>query len=365
MEEIASKGGTSMRRILLVCLLVIGLLLMASCGGGSSREATAVEDTIRGYVTKFNAGDYTRCLTYFTDYGDEEDALAFLSYMRSISGELELREIKDIAITGKNATATVVFTIVGEDNTDQVQLKKVQGQWKIIWEQGIVTEETAAIEDAGDVAAIEDTIRGYFAAYNAEDYATCLTYFTELGDEESAKSFLSRDRDFWGKRILRKVEDIKATDSMVTARYQVIIEGTSDTNQVKLKKIGGQWRIVWEETALSTTKCYMPNPARGVLPGSVEIAPEFQTTLQADHCLWMGEDGQLRTYWRVRNIGDQPTAPLVAMCEIYDAEGELLTYHNPSGILEPGWVMGTRDIWPQDHIVTQSAARYKIIVKGM
>jgi hypothetical protein len=51
-------------------------LAMASCGGGSSREATAIEDTIRGYLTTFNAGDFTQCLTYFTGYEDEDDALA-------------------------------------------------------------------------------------------------------------------------------------------------------------------------------------------------------------------------------------------------------------------------------------------------
>lgn len=91
----------SMKRILLVCLLVAGLLLMVSCRGGTSKEttdATAIEDTIRGYVTTYNAGNFTHCLTYFADYGDEGDALAFLSYMRSLLGPLELREIKDIAI---------------------------------------------------------------------------------------------------------------------------------------------------------------------------------------------------------------------------------------------------------------------------
>jgi hypothetical protein len=139
-----------MRKILLVCLLVIGLLLTASCAGGSSREATAIEDTIRGYVTTFNAGDFTQCLTYFTDYGDEGDALAFLSYMSDISGPLELREVKDIVIFpvavpggSRTATATATFAILGEEGTDQPQLKEVDGHWKIVWEQGGVTWEAA------------------------------------------------------------------------------------------------------------------------------------------------------------------------------------------------------------------------------
>jgi len=65
-----------MRRRLLVCMMVVGLLAMASCGGGSSREATAIEDTIRGYLAAYNAEEFGTCLTYFTGYEDEDDALA-------------------------------------------------------------------------------------------------------------------------------------------------------------------------------------------------------------------------------------------------------------------------------------------------
>jgi len=32
----------------------------------------------------------------------------------------------------------------GEEGSDQIQLKKVQDHWKIIWEQEIVTGEAAA-----------------------------------------------------------------------------------------------------------------------------------------------------------------------------------------------------------------------------
>ncbi len=183
------NGLIFMKRILFICLLVIGLSLMTSCGGGTNREARAAEDTIRGYATTFDAGDFAQCLTYFTDYEDEEDALAFLSYMRSLSGPLELREIKDIAIfppavpgSGQTATATVTFTITGEESTDQIRLKKVNGKWKIIWEQEGAT---------GESAAIEETIRDYFAAYNAEDFARCLTYLTDFGDEQAAQASLS------------------------------------------------------------------------------------------------------------------------------------------------------------------------------
>jgi ketosteroid isomerase-like protein len=135
-----------------------------------------IEDTIRGYIAAYNAEDFTTCLTYFTDYGDEEDALAFLSFIRNLSGPLELREIKDITIfpplappavyppnvprIGQTATATVVFTIGGVEGTDQLQLKEVNDKWKIVWEQEIVTEKPAIIEPIEEVKLRSRTFGG-------------------------------------------------------------------------------------------------------------------------------------------------------------------------------------------------------------
>ena len=127
-------------KTLLVISIVIAVLLTGCGGDGSNGDNKDIENTIRGYVTTFNAGDFAQCLNYFTDYGDEEDALAFLSYLRDPSGEMELRKVEDIAIvppsvpgSGPTATATVVFTIAGEEGTDQMQLKMVNGKWKIVW----------------------------------------------------------------------------------------------------------------------------------------------------------------------------------------------------------------------------------------
>jgi len=62
--------------------------------------------------------------------------------MRGLSGELVLKEIKDIEIHpvavprgSRTATASVTFTFIDEDGTDQMQLKEVDGSWKIVWEQ--------------------------------------------------------------------------------------------------------------------------------------------------------------------------------------------------------------------------------------
>jgi len=125
-----------MQRILSVLVVVLAVLLavgtLVACGEGVNDER-AIEDTIEGYVETYNSQDFVQCLTYFSDYGNEADALAFLAYMRSISGELELVEVKDILISYTTASATVVFIIAGEESTDQMQLRQVNSKWKIVW----------------------------------------------------------------------------------------------------------------------------------------------------------------------------------------------------------------------------------------
>jgi len=121
-----------MNKLLMVSIVVATLLI--GCGGDESAGDNAdIENTIRGYVETYNARDYAQCLTYFTDYGDKNDALASLQFFRGLSGELGFQEIREIAITDQTATVTVVFTIGGEEGTDQMELKKVDGHWRIVW----------------------------------------------------------------------------------------------------------------------------------------------------------------------------------------------------------------------------------------
>jgi hypothetical protein len=131
------------KRALFLVWLVAGILLIASCGEGSqeSRDARTIEDTIRDYIATYNNEDFNNCLACFTGYEDRDDALAFLSFTRGLSGELELKEIKEISIFpvavpggSRTATASVTFTMLGEESTDLMQLMEADGSWKLIWE---------------------------------------------------------------------------------------------------------------------------------------------------------------------------------------------------------------------------------------
>jgi ketosteroid isomerase-like protein len=355
------------RLLLVVCMLLVGLLLVAGCGGGPTSEAAAIEDTIRGYVTTYNAEDFDKCLTYFTDYEDKEDALAFLSFARGLSGPLELREINDIAIVpvavpggSRTATATVIFTITGEESTDQIRLKEVDGHWKIIWEQ----EQEAT---TGESAAIEETIRDYFAAYNAEDFVRCLTYFTDFGDEQAARASLSLMRDFIGEMTLHEVGYITVFDQTATARVDFVFWWAKDSQEMQFQKENGAWKMVWgqEPTQPLRPLAPLPVPAQRYISGTVELAPEFQEVVQVKYCLLLQDEGEQTRFWerlQVMNIGDQPLE-LRVIAELYKVTEELWGSSSFTWNLMPGQAVGTPGGYSW-HPTEEAPASYKVIVKN-
>lgn len=130
-----------MRRSKIAVVLIMLLFvtsLFVSCGGANSDTNKAeIEQVIRGYVSSYNASDFEETLTYFTGYDNEQDALAYLAFLKSISGELILVNFDrdSIAVTGNTARVPVEFIIMGEQGSQWINLQKENGSWKILWEQ--------------------------------------------------------------------------------------------------------------------------------------------------------------------------------------------------------------------------------------
>lgn len=79
---------------------------MTGCGRDVSKsKAATIEESIRGYFAAYNAEDFARCLTYFTEFGDEQAAWASLLLMRDLIGEMTLQEVSDITISNQTASA--------------------------------------------------------------------------------------------------------------------------------------------------------------------------------------------------------------------------------------------------------------------
>ena len=307
--------------------------LSYSCGKESGDRA-AIGDTIKGYISSYNASNFEECITYFTDYGDKEDAISELTFFRSLSGELGYRKVKDIVISGQTATVSVVFTIGGEEGTDMMQLRKVDGKWKIIWEQETISE---------DAAAMRDTVVGYLAAYNAGDFAGCLPYLTGFGDAQEAKDSLSL--------IKEHIETITFTEMGMVG-----IAGTGDVAEgfvtysfwssevykyTYFRKEAGVWKIEWGQGFTMDT-------AKRLIPVTVEIPTDLSGVLEAK-CVGFERDDGVWAWawcaWQVRNTGAQ-TLRFEYTIGLYDKDGSSIeggmTY---LGDIQPGKAGGCLNLF--------------------
>jgi len=211
---------------------------------------------------------------------------------------------------------------------------------------------------SSEATAIEDTIRGYFAAYNAEEFSTCLTNFTDFSDEQAALDSLRWMRGFLGEITLQKIEDIAISGKTASATVSVTLWGEPETEQMQFKKLNGIWKIVW---AQEPTQPPPQIPAERRLPGTVEIAPELQGIVELEHCLWFGEDEGLNFWYQIRNIGDQ-TLHFRTTVELYKAMEEWWGSSSFTWELAPGQAAGGSS---GSQCATEEApTHYNIIVKS-
>lgn len=127
-----------MKTLAIIIMLLLATLSFVACGGSDvASDRAAIEKVIRGYVSSYNASDFDETLTYFTGFADRQDALSYLAYLRSQSGELTLVNFHpdSIAVEGATAKVPVEFSIMGELGFQWIHLKKENGNWKILWEQ--------------------------------------------------------------------------------------------------------------------------------------------------------------------------------------------------------------------------------------
>ena len=129
-----------MRRSKIAVVLIMLLFvtsLFVSCGGRDTvQDKEAIGEVIRNYVSSYNAESFEETLSYFTGYADRQDALAYLAFLRSQSGNLTLVNFDrdSISVTGNTAKVPVEFIILGEQGSQWLNLKK-ENSWKILWEQ--------------------------------------------------------------------------------------------------------------------------------------------------------------------------------------------------------------------------------------
>jgi len=121
-----------MKRIAVISLAIVLMLLPAlgmNCAGGG--DSAAIKNVIRDMWDAYNQGDYAKALTYCTNYGDEDEEIAEMTAMKNFRGNVTVKKIENINISGSTAIASVTLQIAGQTHTDKVKLVKIDGIWKI------------------------------------------------------------------------------------------------------------------------------------------------------------------------------------------------------------------------------------------
>ncbi len=100
----------------------------------------------------------------------------------------------------------------------------------------------------GGSTAIKKTIEGFYSAYNAENWNTCLNYVADTNNVGASmmKSMLQTARTATGKVTVESVTNISITGSTATADVKITYGGQSESKEYPLVKKDGSWKIAWQ-----------------------------------------------------------------------------------------------------------------------
>ncbi|MDM7998464.1 MAG: hypothetical protein QUS33_00305 [Dehalococcoidia bacterium] len=99
-----------------------------------------------------------------------------------------------------------------------------------------------------DPLAIEETVRGFFEAFNSMQYDRCLSYVAMNmgGERERLVGLLRLARYFSGTVEVQRVANITIADSQASATVNAMVRSEATKEEVKLVKTGTGWKLLWD-----------------------------------------------------------------------------------------------------------------------
>ena len=122
------------RRMLAFALIAVFAALLV--GGCSDTKEKTIEFTIRDFYSAYNAEDWNVCLGHIYDANNAGGSTieSMLTTARAATGEVTVKSVTNISITGSTATADVSITHASGSETKEYPLVKKDGSWKISWQ---------------------------------------------------------------------------------------------------------------------------------------------------------------------------------------------------------------------------------------
>jgi hypothetical protein len=121
------------RRMLAFALIAVFAVVLL--GGCSDTKEETIEYTITDYYSAYNAEDWNVCLGHIDDTNNVGASVieSVLKMARAATGEVTVKSVTNISITGSTATADVSITYASGSEAKEYPLVKRDGSWKISW----------------------------------------------------------------------------------------------------------------------------------------------------------------------------------------------------------------------------------------
>ena len=98
-----------------------------------------------------------------------------------------------------------------------------------------------------DPLAIEETVRGFFDAFNSMDYDRCLRFtVVGAGDKGRLHSLLRLARYFSGTVEVQHLANLTINGAKASAIVSATVRGEPTKEEVKLVREGFAWKLLWD-----------------------------------------------------------------------------------------------------------------------
>lgn len=125
--------------VLAIALLLVIPVMVVGCGAKS--DSAAIKDSIKGFATAFNAGNYEKCTDYLLGMSDatvKDQTAKSLEAAKAFVQKIEVTNVEDPKVDGSSATAKVTYKVTlaaalggaTQESTSTATLTKEDGKWK-------------------------------------------------------------------------------------------------------------------------------------------------------------------------------------------------------------------------------------------
>jgi len=119
-------------------LALIAVLAAVLVGGCTDTPEESIEYFMKDFYAAYNAEDWEECLAHIDDTNNVGESMieSMLTMARAATGEVTVKSVTNISVTGSTATADVSITHAGGSETKEYPLVEKDGAYSLVFNDG-------------------------------------------------------------------------------------------------------------------------------------------------------------------------------------------------------------------------------------